>query len=160
MKGRGIEREGLEGDLLVTFDIDVPTKVTDEQREAFEALAAAFPENPRESGGDADGERRTGALSSPSPPSSPACTADAAIYERKGLIEPARTEGRSRRYSEPTSRCSAASRSSPTKVSDSQACGASSSWKHGSARSSDELDDARNASAHGSDGRVPPQLAA
>jgi len=32
------------GDLLVTFDVDVPTKVNDEQRHALEALAAAFPD--------------------------------------------------------------------------------------------------------------------
>jgi molecular chaperone DnaJ len=49
VKGRGIEpAKGSKGDLLVTFDIDVPTKVTDEQREALEALAAAFPDDPRE----------------------------------------------------------------------------------------------------------------
>ena len=33
------------------------------------------------------------------------------IYERKGLIEPARTSGRSRRYSDATSSCCGASRS-------------------------------------------------
>jgi molecular chaperone DnaJ len=49
VKGRGISpAKGSSGDLLVTFDIDVPAKVNDEQRKALEALAAAFPENPRE----------------------------------------------------------------------------------------------------------------
>jgi molecular chaperone DnaJ len=49
VKGRGISpAKGSSGDLLVTFDIDVPGKVNDEQRKALEALAAAFPENPRE----------------------------------------------------------------------------------------------------------------
>ena len=37
------------------------------------------------------------------------------IYERKGLIEPSRTEGRSRRTRIATSRCSSESRSSPTR---------------------------------------------
>ncbi len=32
----------------MTFDVDVPTKVDDQQRQALEALAAAFPEDPRE----------------------------------------------------------------------------------------------------------------
>lgn len=49
VKGRGISpAKGSSGDLLVTFDVDVPTKVTDEQRQALEALAATFPDNPRE----------------------------------------------------------------------------------------------------------------
>jgi len=49
VKGRGIvPAKGSSGDLLVTFDVDVPAKVNDEQRQALEALAAAFPDNPRE----------------------------------------------------------------------------------------------------------------
>jgi molecular chaperone DnaJ len=49
VKGRGIvPAKGAAGDLYVTFDIDVPKKVNDEQREALEALAAVFPGNPRE----------------------------------------------------------------------------------------------------------------
>ena len=32
----------------VTFDVDVPTKVNKEQKAALEALATAFPGNPRE----------------------------------------------------------------------------------------------------------------
>jgi molecular chaperone DnaJ len=49
VKGRGITpAKGSSGDLLVTFDIDVPTKLNDEQRQALEALATAFPDNPRE----------------------------------------------------------------------------------------------------------------
>jgi molecular chaperone DnaJ len=49
LKGRGIvPPKGSAGDLLVTFDIDVPAKLNDEQKRAMEALAAAFPENPRE----------------------------------------------------------------------------------------------------------------
>jgi molecular chaperone DnaJ len=49
VKGRGITPpKGSSGDLLVTFDIDVPTKLNDEQKQALDALAAAFPGNPRE----------------------------------------------------------------------------------------------------------------
>ena len=49
MKGRGIApAKGSAGDLLVTFDVDVPKHLNDEQKRALEALAAAFPENPRE----------------------------------------------------------------------------------------------------------------
>jgi molecular chaperone DnaJ len=49
VKGRGIApAKGSSGDLLVTFDIDVPAKLNDEQKQALEALAATFPGNPRE----------------------------------------------------------------------------------------------------------------
>jgi molecular chaperone DnaJ len=49
VKGRGIvPAKGSAGDLLVTFDVDVPSKVNKEQKAALEALAAAFPGNPRE----------------------------------------------------------------------------------------------------------------
>jgi molecular chaperone DnaJ len=49
VKGRGIvPAKGSAGDLLVTFDVDVPAKLNKEQRQALEALAAAFPGNPRE----------------------------------------------------------------------------------------------------------------
>ena len=49
VKGRGIvPAKGSAGDLLVTFDVDVPRKVTKEQKAALEALAEAFPGNPRE----------------------------------------------------------------------------------------------------------------
>ena len=49
VKGRGIvPAKGSSGDLLVTFNVDVPAKVNDEQRQALEALAAVFPDNPRE----------------------------------------------------------------------------------------------------------------
>jgi molecular chaperone DnaJ len=49
VKGRGIvPAKGAAGDLLVTFDVDVPTKISKEQRQALEALASDFPGNPRE----------------------------------------------------------------------------------------------------------------
>jgi molecular chaperone DnaJ len=48
--GRGIRpAKGEPGDLLVTFVVQVPTQLTDEQRAAIEALAAVLPDNPRAS---------------------------------------------------------------------------------------------------------------
>ena len=35
------------GDLLVTVEVVIPSPLTDEQRAAVEALAAAIPESPR-----------------------------------------------------------------------------------------------------------------
>jgi molecular chaperone DnaJ len=50
VKGRGIALpKGGTGDLLVTFDIDVPVKLDGEAKQALEALAAALSDNPRES---------------------------------------------------------------------------------------------------------------
>ncbi|MGZ4688023.1 MAG: molecular chaperone DnaJ [Acidimicrobiia bacterium] len=49
VKGRGIvPAKGSAGDLYVTFDIDVPTKVSREQKKVLEELAEAFPGNSRE----------------------------------------------------------------------------------------------------------------
>jgi len=48
VKGRGIQpAKGNAGDLLVTFVVDVPTTLTDEQQAAIEALGATMPDNPR-----------------------------------------------------------------------------------------------------------------
>lgn len=47
VKGRGIEAKRGSGDLLVTVQVAVPASLTDEQRAAVEALAAATPESPR-----------------------------------------------------------------------------------------------------------------
>ncbi len=48
VRGRGIHANGkAPGDLLVTVDVQVPTELTDEQRGAIEALAGAFPTDPR-----------------------------------------------------------------------------------------------------------------
>ena len=50
VRGRGVQpAKGEPGDLLVTFDVVVPTELTDEQRAAVAALAEQLPENPRES---------------------------------------------------------------------------------------------------------------
>lgn len=48
VKGRGIESKSGTGDLLVTIQIAVPTQLSDEQRDAVEAFAAATTESPRE----------------------------------------------------------------------------------------------------------------
>ena len=49
VRGRGVPRtKGDPGDLLVTFEVVVPEKLSAEQREAVEALGTALPTNPRE----------------------------------------------------------------------------------------------------------------
>ena len=49
VRGRGIRPpKGDPGDLLVTFEVVVPTELSDEQRAAVEALAEHVPGNPRE----------------------------------------------------------------------------------------------------------------
>ena len=47
VKGRGVVTKKSTGDLLVTVQVDVPTDLNDEQRDALEAMAAAFPAAPR-----------------------------------------------------------------------------------------------------------------
>ena len=48
VKGRGVVTKKVTGDLLVTVQVDVPTKLNDEQRDALEAMAAACPAAPRD----------------------------------------------------------------------------------------------------------------
>ena len=49
VRGRGIPSSNgaAAGDLLVTVDVQVPNELNDEQRQAIEALANAFPDDPR-----------------------------------------------------------------------------------------------------------------
>jgi molecular chaperone DnaJ len=47
VKGKGVESARHTGDLIVSVDVQVPAVLTDEQRQAVEALAAATPTNPR-----------------------------------------------------------------------------------------------------------------
>ena len=50
VKGRGVAggKKSTTGDLLVTVDVAVPKSLTDEQRAAVEALAAASDDSPRD----------------------------------------------------------------------------------------------------------------
>jgi molecular chaperone DnaJ len=48
VKGRGVAAAKGTGDLLVTVEVAVPTTLTDEQRDALEAFAAATTESPRD----------------------------------------------------------------------------------------------------------------
>ena len=48
VKGKGVESRKGPGDLLVTVEVAVPTKLTKEQRAAVEALGATFAESPRD----------------------------------------------------------------------------------------------------------------
>jgi molecular chaperone DnaJ len=47
VRGRGTPVPGGFGDLLVTVEVVIPSPLTDEQRAAVEALAAAIPDSPR-----------------------------------------------------------------------------------------------------------------
>ena len=47
VKGRGVAKPRGAGDLLVTVDVAVPAKLSNEERKAIEALAAATTESPR-----------------------------------------------------------------------------------------------------------------
>jgi molecular chaperone DnaJ len=47
VKGKGIETKKSTGDLIVTVEVDVPTQLSEEQREAVEALAKAATVSPR-----------------------------------------------------------------------------------------------------------------
>ena len=49
MRGKGIVMAKHTGDLIVTVNVQVPTELTDEQRDALEQLAAATTVNPRSS---------------------------------------------------------------------------------------------------------------
>lgn len=48
VKGKGIASKSNTGDLIVTVDVQIPTELNDEQREAVEQFAAATTVNPRE----------------------------------------------------------------------------------------------------------------
>ena len=47
VKGRGIPRKGGTGDLMVTVEVAVPARLSDEAKAALQAYAAAAPEDPR-----------------------------------------------------------------------------------------------------------------
>jgi molecular chaperone DnaJ len=47
VKGRGVPQSKGAGDLLVTTEVAVPAKLSAEQREAIESLAASTKESPR-----------------------------------------------------------------------------------------------------------------
>jgi molecular chaperone DnaJ len=47
VRGRGVQGRGHNGDLLVTVEVAVPTRLTDEAREALEKFAATQTEDPR-----------------------------------------------------------------------------------------------------------------
>ena len=47
VKGRGVRADGADGDLLATVEVVVPESLSDAQRQAVEALAAATTDTPR-----------------------------------------------------------------------------------------------------------------
>ena len=48
VKGKGFPVKGKPGDLLVTVEVEVPTSLTDQQRQALEAFAALSDHDPRQ----------------------------------------------------------------------------------------------------------------
>ncbi|WP_420452394.1 molecular chaperone DnaJ [Ilumatobacter sp.] len=53
VRGRGVERSGGSGNLIVTVEVQVPTELTDDQRSAIEALdAATAPSSAHATSGD------------------------------------------------------------------------------------------------------------
>ena len=105
VRGRGIKRgSGDPGALLVTFDVVVPTELDDDAREAVEAARREALRQPaRVPGGvtwRATNRDRALYIISVAAELAGVHPQTLRIYERKGLIEPSRTEGRSRRYSD------------------------------------------------------------
>jgi molecular chaperone DnaJ len=47
VRGRGVQGRGRNGDLLVTVEVAVPTKLDSDARKVLEKFAAAQPEDPR-----------------------------------------------------------------------------------------------------------------
>jgi molecular chaperone DnaJ len=47
VKGKGIVTKKATGDLIVTVEVEVPNELTEQQRSAVEALAAATTVSPR-----------------------------------------------------------------------------------------------------------------
>ena len=47
LSGRGVERKGKKGSLLVTIEVAVPAKLSKEERKAIETLADLSDESPR-----------------------------------------------------------------------------------------------------------------
>ena len=105
VRGRGIQRgSGDPGALLVTFDVVVPPELDDDARQAVEELAEQAARQPtRVPGGVSmanDSRDRALYIISVAAELAGVHPQTLRIYERKGLIEPSRTEGRSRRYSD------------------------------------------------------------
>ena len=111
VKGKGVAKPRKTGDLLVTVEVAVPQKLTDDERKAVEALAAAADgRSPRSAPRDrgrmtlmrCDGREPARAVYVISVAAELAGVHPQTlrIYERKGLVDPARTTGGSRRYSD------------------------------------------------------------
>ena len=103
VQGKGIATKKGTGDLIVTVDVVVPTSLSDAERAAVEQLAAA-------SAGDAVARPGAGAMIRRRTQAVYVISVAAElagmhpqtlrIYERRGLVSPARTQGGNRRYSD------------------------------------------------------------
>ena len=100
VKGRGVPSGGSKpapGDLLVTVQVDVPEKLTDEQRAAVEALSEVLdPGAAGAAGGETsmnDADDRAVYVISVAAELAGVHPQTLRVYERKGLLEPERTRG-------------------------------------------------------------------
>ena len=105
VKGKGVATPKATGDLLATVEVAVPSKLSSAERKALEALPSRVRRGlaPRAPGGlMAQPTDRTRAVYVISVAAELAGLHPQTlrIYERKGLVDPARTGGGSRRYSD------------------------------------------------------------
>ena len=159
MKGRGVPagKTSTTGDLLVTVEVAVPDELTDEQRAAVEALAEVRRPAGRERRWECDmmatmaAERRAVYVISVAAELAGVHPQTLRVYERKGLLDPSRTDGGSRRFSDDDLDRLRRIQSSPTPGSTSRAsAGCSSSrprWPASAASSTAARAEAREAVA-------------
>ena len=108
VKGRGVPggKKSPAGDLLVTVEVAVPAELSDEQREAVESLAKVIePPSLDGTGGvrwtdEPHAEPRAVYVISVAAELAGVHPQTLRVYERKGLLDPSRTGGGSRRFSE------------------------------------------------------------
>ena len=116
MKGRGVPATKRPGDLLVTVEVAVPAKLSDRRARGGRGIGGGVDRvAARRSGGVAHGTANTSRavyVISVAAELAGVHPQTLRIYERKGLVDPARTAGGSRRYSDADiERLHAASRS-------------------------------------------------
>ena len=105
VKGRGISSKRGDGDLLVEVELAVPQKLNRKQRKALQDYVdAGGGESPRRGcrivARDFHGRDRAVYVISVAAELAGVHPQTLRIYERKGLVDPARTGGGSRRYSD------------------------------------------------------------
>ena len=152
VQGKGAPKKGGHGDLLVTVSVDVPGKLSREEKQLLQAAAGSPEGVPAEATGRGVMGGPTGSSDDRRGRTSEravymiSVAAELAgvhpqtlrIYERKGLVRPKRTQGNTRRYSDARHRAAA---TDP---------GTDAGRRHQPGRREDDHGDAR------ADGRAPP----